>query len=579
MTRPFLAQTHNYPHKQTHTMSDIDDEWSQFLLMQTQGATSIPRIAGPASITEEEKRVRRGSWPGEATEEISPPLTDPTAIRALIQPLTISTRTKIFYLNTTGIDIDAVFWRLRVVPYSSPVEGVIKVQRQFKFGSDAEIDAYVLRRNQMVGEWPTTVEQGSSSTTPSFTTQSPLDDPPFRPYVTEKVLARVANDNVNARKNRFQDKRVLTIGISRKDILKSASPVKKAFINCFAMTYRIWNRRKGQFCEFHVKVFNTAKFTVPGIVDLDDEILVDLQEQLLALFRDVPGLLPPNATDPTRTPGKGHPRAPLISTQPGWRLAFLSDDQLPLKKCIISIKRGNKLPTVTVVSGGSTSDAAVEQRIQDGRGCEKRVEYMPTRPNILVNSNFNCGFYLRQAVFRDILVRKYGIDAEYNRSNYPGIQCRIYIDTMKPLTMEDQTGRFDPVDRATLSPVQFATRYMIVSFIPFRTGRSLILGAFPLSVLHFVYAFVTRIMVEEYVHICDVQVDPSMDQVDGDVEGIAEGEGDVEGPCGIDPDLVDDGPDRTGHIDVPGPENDALRKKATNITAKRHIFVQAVDRP
>jgi hypothetical protein len=41
--------------------------------------------------------------------------------------LSISTKTKVIFLNT-GLDINAIFWAIPIIPYWSPVNGVIKKQ-------------------------------------------------------------------------------------------------------------------------------------------------------------------------------------------------------------------------------------------------------------------------------------------------------------------------------------------------------------------------------------------------------------------------------------------------------------------
>ena len=51
-------------------------------------------------------------------------------ISSVITPLYISTKTKIAYLKK-HIDLNSIFWKLKIVPYSNPSEGIIKKQMKF----------------------------------------------------------------------------------------------------------------------------------------------------------------------------------------------------------------------------------------------------------------------------------------------------------------------------------------------------------------------------------------------------------------------------------------------------------------
>jgi len=45
---------------------------------------------------------------------------------------------------------------------------------------------------------------------------------------------------------------------------------------------------------------------------------------------------------------------------------------------------------------------------------------------VLINSNFNCGYYINRETLYDILKLKYNIQAIYDPCSYPGIQCKFY---------------------------------------------------------------------------------------------------------------------------------------------------------
>jgi hypothetical protein len=374
----------------------------------------------------------------------------PEEIRTNIQPLYISTCTKIFYLNVNDIDVETVFWNLPVINYGTPTSGIIKKQIMIKSKSKQEVDTYIYNRSQIES------------------------------FFTEKITKQVNNTNANARKNQFKDARILTVGMSKKDIMNCHSKDKKAFINCFAVTMRIFNKKLIRFCEMHMKIFNTGKVTVPGIVDSDDDVLEELQQKIVEYLR--PFI-----------------RMPCVSEfeTATTELAFLPEDKLPMKKCYIKDKKGAKLATVTSSSSETSDDTTKNMR----KNC--RVVYTRTLPDILINSNFNCGFHILMPKFKDILETNYGLQLTYNKVHYPGIKCRYYLDNTKPMDHAVQTGIVDPADYNTLDPVKFAEKYTQVTFIPFRTGRSLILGSFPKRVLLFVYEYVCNILVNEYQNICN----------------------------------------------------------------------------
>lgn len=100
---------------------------------------------------------------------------------------------------------------------------------------------------------------------------------------------------------------------------------------------------------------------------------------------------------------------------------------------------------------------------------------------VLINSNFTCGFYVHRNKLHDLLKYKYRISTVFDPCSYPGIQCKIYYGT-------------------EVTPVKQAIG---ISFMIFRTGSVLIVGKCPEHVIHEVYAYLSRLLKEEYVHIVD----------------------------------------------------------------------------
>jgi hypothetical protein len=141
----------------------------------------------------------------------------------------ISTKTKIAYLNT-NIDLINIFWKIHVLDYETPAEGIIK--KQIKISSLNKEEVIILEEKIK--------EQKNISC---------------------DIIQQI--DNPNARKNKFKDIRKINIGINSKDLISYRKKKKGAFYNCFALIIRIFENNK--FKEIHIKVFNTGKLEIPGI--------------------------------------------------------------------------------------------------------------------------------------------------------------------------------------------------------------------------------------------------------------------------------------------------------------------------
>ena len=126
---------------------------------------------------------------------------------------------------------------------------------------------------------------------------------------------------------------------------------------------------------------------------------------------------------------------------------------------------------------------------------EKKIGYKEDTKNetVLINSNFNCGFYINREALYDILKMKYNIQAIYDPCSYPGIQCKFYYNP----EFELQTG----------SPISEESKHLYqnikdVSFMIFRTGSVLIVGKCDENVLITIYEFLKNILTTEFKSIC-----------------------------------------------------------------------------
>ena len=155
----------------------------------------------------------------------------------------ISTKTKIAYLNKS-IALKETFWKIPIMNYSQPKNGVIKKQIKYSFKDENEVNS--------------------------------IDDLLKNENIVEQQQIQKINNPEG--KVKFKDIRKISIGTCKKDILSYRSKKKSAFYNCFVLILRIFY--EGEYKECHVKVFNTGKLELPGIqskesLDLILKTLVD----------------------------------------------------------------------------------------------------------------------------------------------------------------------------------------------------------------------------------------------------------------------------------------------------------------
>lgn len=122
--------------------------------------------------------------------------------------------------------------------------------------------------------------------------------------------------------------------------------------------------------------------------------------------------------------------------------------------------------------------------------------------NVLINSNFNCGFYINREKLYSMLRTKYNIEAAYDPCSYPGVKCKFYYNNELP-DEESQNGSVMIDDHSKkISELNDAVKYTEVSFMVFRTGSCLIVGNCSERVLLIVYTFIKKMLQSEYFDIC-----------------------------------------------------------------------------
>lgn len=352
----------------------IDDEWKMFLSGQTTNGFTKKTVPLVKAKPSEEKS---------SVGELEP----------VCEELYISTKTKVLYLNQE-IDIYNIFWNIPITEYWKPSEGIVKKQMKIVSKTPEEFEDY---KKKLIGI----------------------------PYYKENIIKQI--DNPTARRIKFKDERKITVGLSKKDIMNCRGKEKNAFYNCFAIILRF--KYNDAFREIHVKVFNTGKLEIPGILN---EGLLDIVKRMILEYMQ-----------------------PNIAT----KLDFLDKD---------------------------------------------------TDENVLINSNFNCGYFINREKLHAILRgEKYRIETAYDPCSYPGVKCKYYFNNELGFENESQNGQIIQEDRGMkMSELGINKKYTEVSFMIFRTGSCLIVGNCTERILKHVFEFIKSVLKAEYKNINVANEDP-----------------------------------------------------------------------
>lgn len=356
----------------------IDDEWNNFISGQDTNEYDFTSLTMPTTNNKEDSSYNKVH--NTIVDEI-------TGDVPKCEDLYISTTTKVLFLNQP-IDIQTIFWELPIIDYWKPEEGVLKKQIKIVSKTPEELDCYN-RKLENIN------------------------------YYNEVIIKQI--NTPDARRIKFKDERKITIGMSKKDIMTCRGKVKNAFYNCFALILRF--KFKEQYREIHVKVFNTGKLEIPGV--LNSQMLNIVKVMILELL------------------------TPYIIDIP---LEFLPHD---------------------------------------------------IESNVLINSNFNCGFYIDRDRLHNILRSStYNIETAYDPCSYPGVKCKFYFNHEIGFDTTQQHGKLIRSDRTMkMSELDSAKKYSEISFMIFRTGSCLIVGNCTERILRFVYDSIKQILHDEYYNI------------------------------------------------------------------------------
>jgi len=279
------------------------------------------------------------------------------------------------------IPLSEVFWKIPIINYHDPANGVIKKQMKFNSSTPEEVDEIIKNKQ------------------------------PYT-HIDDYIISQVTTTDG---RNKFKDIRKISIGICKKDIISYRSKKKSAFYNCFVVILRLLHNES--YKEVHVKVFNTGKLEIPGI---QDSTILNKTLQLLVNIL-----------------------TPFIKTEQEKPLAFLDE----------------KTETV------------------------------------MINSNFNCGYYINRERMYKLLKYTYQINSNFDSCSYPGIQCEFYYND--EIAFHVQTGTQPLCDKKLKSDkTPYTPTTIKVSFMIFRTGSVLIVGKCSEKILYNIYDFLCTIFIK-----------------------------------------------------------------------------------
>jgi len=119
---------------------------------------------------------------------------------------------------------------------------------------------------------------------------------------------------------------------------------------------------------------------------------------------------------------------------------------------------------------------------------------------VLINSNFNCGYYIDRDKLFKVLRYDYGIHCEYDPCKYPGIRCVYFQNDQHP----DAKGICKCVKSCAnkrKKSTNGETKCRGIAFMVFRTGSTLIVGHCDEKLLNVIYEYLKKILETEYKNI------------------------------------------------------------------------------
>lgn len=138
---------------------------------------------------------------------------------------------------------------------------------------------------------------------------------------------------------------------------------------------------------------------------------------------------------------------------------------------------------------------------------DKSIYCKPNNDIVLINSNFNCGFYINRENLIQILKYKYNIQPIYDPCNYPGVKAPFYYNPELNIQTGILPSKHDDKDKNKNKDKNKDKNIIKVHCSIFRTGSVLILGTCDEIILQEIYEFVSNMLKTEFKYICSSVID------------------------------------------------------------------------
>jgi hypothetical protein len=448
--------------------TEVDEEWMKFLTNQMttlefnvdkSNKENVKSVASPPLKLNETLLQTIPSIP--SSQSVKP------------FDLIISTKTKVLFLNKP-IDIFSIFWKIPIIEYWKPEKGVIKKQIKIVSKTKEELEIY---KQRIIGI----------------------------NYYQEHIIKQI--DNPTSRSIKFKDERKITIGMSKKDITIQRSRIKNAFYNCMAIILRF--KFKNVFKEIHVKIFNTGKMEIPGIVDYSMlEYVKQMILEILLTYDDITSEPDGDSTKETKSE-TAFEHAEETAFEHAEETAFEHADETAIEdadETAIEDADETAFEHADETAFEHADETALETVIHHSNKINVPVCYVDNfkEEHVLINSNFNCGYFVnRERLYNILISPKYGLESSFDPCNYSGVKCRYYFNNEIGLNKELQRGVIiDDDKQMKLSVLMDCKKYTEVSLMIFRTGSCIIVGNCSEKILRFIFEFIKNILTVEYENIC-----------------------------------------------------------------------------
>ena len=126
--------------------------------------------------------------------------------------------------------------------------------------------------------------------------------------------------------------------------------------------------------------------------------------------------------------------------------------------------------------------------------------------NVLINSNFNCGFFInREKLLHVLRSDKYKLDCSYDPCMYPGVKCKFYFNHEVGFDVVRQRGVIAEEDwDLKMKSILRGSKYSEVSIMLFRTGSGLIGANCTEKVIRFIFQFIATVLRDEYAAVASL---------------------------------------------------------------------------